>query len=103
MQFLVIGRSTASGWNQDDINLTRMGVKQFRDDGRTKAIYGFAGENGGCLICECNTAQELNQYLSLNPLFLNNEWEIHSLVTADESLAVLDAAEKHLESMGRAA
>lgn len=103
MQFLVIGRSNREASTAEELTWAKQGVQQFRDDPHTRAVYGFAGEMAGCMICECNSHQELNQYLALNPLALTNDWEIYPLVTADEIIQVLDQAEQHMKAMGQAA
>lgn len=103
MRYLVVSRSNMENTTPEELEWVKQGIKQFRDDSHTKAYYGFAGEPAGCLICECNSNQELNQYLNLNPLSVLSEWEIHPLVTADETLQVLDMVQQQMKAMVQAA
>ena len=98
MEFLVIGRAAPGELSGDQIEWMKQGVQQFRDDPRTKGQYGFAGEPAGCIICSCNSAAELHQYLSLNPLSLMTDWEVHPLITAEEIMQTVDMLEKHVKA-----
>lgn len=104
MEFLVIGRSTQfSEPDAEYLAMIRQGIQQFQDDTRTKAFYGFAGEWGGCLICDVGSATELDQYLTLNPLGMMTEWEIHPLTAAADILKTMEMFEKHVQNMKPAA
>lgn len=105
MQFLVIGRTIPASVSatQQQVKMTIDGIKQFQSDNRTKALYGFAGEDAGCLICECDTAEELDEYLMLNPLTMFTEWEIHTLTSAERTVATMEMLLKHIEEMKPAA
>lgn len=98
MQFLVIGRmtQTASEQNPEQISWVKQGIKQFEDDTHTKAVYGFAGEWATCIICEFDSAADLSQYLSLNPLGMLADWDVHPLATPSETIQTLDMVEKHV-------
>lgn len=99
MQYLVIGTSSTQVWTEEQLTITKMGLQQFQEDGRTQAVYGFAGENGGCLICDCSSNQELAEYLSLNPLSVVNEWETHPLVTAEQTIQIIDQVQQKMKQM----
>jgi len=99
MEFLVWARRTSNEPHlQEELEQTKQGIRQFKSDRRTKAMYGLAGEKDGFLICEVDTANELNQYLNLNPTAAYNEWEVHPLVTMEEVVSLFDMAERHLEA-----
>ena len=99
MQFLVLGRTaqTTTEQSAEQISWVKQGIKQFQEDPRTKAVYGFAGEWVACIICDCDTAAELGQYLTLNPLGMLADWEVHPLATPSESIQTLEMLEKHLQ------
>lgn len=98
MVFLVVGRVPQTGnYEPEQIAWVRQGIKQFQQDSHTKAFYGFAGESAACLICDVKTTGELDQYLSLNPLSMMAEWEVHPLVEPKESLRTLDMLEKAIK------
>lgn len=99
MQYLAVARSTRQNPTEQELSITKQGIQQFKEDSHTQAVYGFAGENAGCVICECNSNQELAQYLTLNPLSVTSEWEIHPLVTADQTLQIIDQVQQKMKSM----
>lgn len=105
MQFLVIGRVLPTNLtaSEQEVEMTIAGMKQFQEDNRTKSLFGFAGEDAGCLICDCNTAEELDEYLMLNPLSMFTEWEIHTLTSAEKTVATMEMLLKHIKQLKPAA
>ena len=99
MEFLVWGRRNSNEpIDQEEIQATKEGIKQFDSDSRTKVMYGFAGEDGGFAICEVGSANELNQYLTLNPMAAYSEWEVHPIVAAADMLSIFEMYEKHFQA-----
>jgi len=98
MEFLVISNSNTNDMGLEELNNVRDGINQFKNDTRTKALYGFAGREGGVMICEVETAGELDEFLNLNPISAMREYEIVPLATIEERNNLLDKVERHLEA-----
>lgn len=100
MEFLILGRVASGGeWpGEEHVDLMIQGLQQFQQDPRTKAIYGFAGENAGCILCDCNSAEELDQYLTLNAVSQFAEWEVHALTPVNAVINTMQMLSKHLKA-----
>ena len=102
MLFLVIARH-APGFPpmppQQELALIRAAVETWAGNPKTKAVYGFAGERAGCAIIEADSAAELNRSVVVNPGGGLFDYEIHSLMTAQEIVAGLTEVEKLLAQM----
>lgn len=98
MEFLVISNPNTTNMGLEELKNVRDGINQFKNDKRTKALYGFAGREGGVMICEVETAGELDEYLNLNPISAIREYEIVPLATVEERNALLDKIERHFEA-----
>ncbi|KKK73241.1 hypothetical protein LCGC14_2895780 [marine sediment metagenome] len=101
MQFLVIGRgeSATPGINPAEmIAWVKQGIKEFQEDDRTQAIYGLSGEPAIALMCEVESAADLDHYLSLNPLNFGTEWDIHPLTNAEELNESVNLVQERIQS-----
>jgi len=98
MEFLVISNPTTTDIGLEELSNVRDGINQFKNDTRTKTLYGFAGREGGVMICEVETAGELDEFLSLNPISRIRDYDIVPLATVEERNALLDKVERHLEA-----
>ncbi|TET53683.1 MAG: hypothetical protein E3J54_03670 [Actinobacteria bacterium] len=104
MQFLAIGKYDPSLSQLSQVELLpimRKGIKQFEEDERTQSIYGLAGEPTIALITDVDTAGELDQFLSLNPLSISTDWEVHSLTNASELNETMTMLEEKVVSFLR--
>lgn len=50
-----------------------------------------------------DSARELDEYVSLNPLAEITQWEVHNVSTLDESIAVVEKMREHPRSRRKAA
>ena len=101
MQFLVIGRGETSypGMNPTKmISWVKQGIQEFQEDDRTQAIYGLSGEPAIVLMCEVESAADLDQYLGLNPLNFGTEWDIHPLTNAEELSESINLLQDRIQS-----
>ncbi len=104
MQFLAIGKYDPSLSQLSQIELLpiiREGIKQFEEDERTQSIYGLAGEPTIALVADVDTAGELDQFLSLNPISMSTDWEVHSLTNASELNETMSMLEEKVVSFLR--
>jgi hypothetical protein len=80
---------------RQQLSLIYDGLKEFKQDSRTEELYGFAGEWGGVLLCNVESALELDEYVSLNPMSQVVKWEAHNVSTLDDQLQLMEKLMKH--------
>lgn len=105
MKVLLIGQVVSQGIIPEEQvpSVILEGLLEYRLDARTEQAYGFAGEWGGILICNVDTAQELDEYVSLNPMAEVIQWEVHNVSNLDETISVMEKLEKHAQAKRKAA
>jgi muconolactone delta-isomerase len=95
MEFLCLGQT---GADADDLDTVNRGIRQFQEDSRTKAFYGYAGEWSAVAICDVGSAEELNEYLFLNPLSQFTQWQVFPLMPAEAILRQNEKIAKHQQA-----
>jgi hypothetical protein len=105
MKVMLLGQFVGASEERAEEALSRSleGMKEYRDDTRTEQFYGFAGEMGGMIICNVDSAAELDEYIYLNPMSEYMSWEVHNITTLDENISTLEKMRKHMEAHKRAA
>ncbi len=88
---------------EEDVALILQGLREFKQDSRTEEVYTFAGLWAGAVICNVDSAEELDQYLQLNPVSKFIEWELHNVSTLDERINTLEVLQKHRPAKRKAA
>jgi hypothetical protein len=79
------------------------GMREYRDDNRTEQFYGFAGEMGGVIVCNVDSAAELDEYIWLNPMSEYVSWEVHNISTLDDNIRTMEKMQQHMQTQRRAA
>lgn len=98
MEFLCLG-TTILPASVDQLDFFKDGVNQFKNDERTKAFYGFSAEQGGCIICDVNSHQELDQFINLNPITQFTDWAVFALESPDQVLNTIDKLEQQMRGL----
>ncbi len=106
MKVVLLGHLVDPGQNvskDEVVSALLQGLREYRQDSRTEQVHGFAGEPRGIIICNVETAQELHEYMTLNPMAEFIEWEAHNSLSVDENISALEKQVKHLKAQKRAA
>lgn len=69
-------------------------MKKYMDEGKLKACYTKAGEHGGILIFDVESAAELNSLMMKLPLFPFIDTEIHNVMTLEEHIELFKKRQK---------
>lgn len=97
MQFVVIER-TVEGTGippLEQVSMVRAGLEVIaRGNPKIKAAYPFADINGGCLIVEVDSGDELNELLSTLPFSALSKYEVHPTATIEGMSRVLANAQQ---------
>ena len=104
MKVMAIAQNTSGTEpGEENVALILQGLREFKQDSRTEAVYTFAGLWAGVVICNVDSAEELDQYLELNPGSKFIEWELHNVSTLDERINTLELLQKHRSARHKAA
>lgn len=107
MQFLVILKRTESATAnrpEQELNLEKVGIEQFKNDSRTVQLFGLgASSRGCCTIVNVDSAEQLSDYINLNPLSMVCNWEAHPLTSSEQHVSILDKMLQHREMFKKAA
>ncbi len=102
MLFLVIVRATPGFPTmppQQQLAALKAGMEMWASSPKLKAMYGFAGEKGGCAIVDADSAAELNSEVLVNPAAGLYDFEVHALTTTQEMMATVAEMEKLMAQM----
>ena len=101
MLFLVVGKGyeNAGVPMGQELAMVKAGLEAFSKNPKLKNFYTFAGERGGVGIWDVDSAEELSRALSTNPLSRLASWEIHALVSPEQTLSILNEVEQMMAQM----
>ncbi len=97
MEFLIMSKSNTTKMGLEEFRRVKDGLKQLQNDPRTKAMYAVAGRNDGVMICDVDSAAELDELLNLNPISGIKDHDIIPLVAIEERNTLLEKVERHFQ------